>query len=173
MNAREYFYEAQQFRQWWIWLIVATTTAGVLLFNVRAFYHQIIQGVPFGDTPMSDQGLILFSILSLAFMIALVIMFYRAKLEIRVERHGISYRYFPFIPGWRFIAKDEITRWGIKSYFPSGYGIRLGLRFTTYNVSGTTGLELVLANRRNIRLGTRKPEELRHALEKMTNSEEQ
>lgn len=173
MNAREYFYEAQQFRQWWFWLIIATTTSGILLFNVMAFYHQIMRGVPFGDTPMSDQGLIVFSILSLAFMVGLVIMLYHAKLEIRVERYGLSYRYFPFIRSWRFISKDEISRWQIKSYFPPGYGIRLGLKFTTYNVSGTTGLELILANRRNIRLGTRKPEELRRALEKMTNSEEQ
>lgn len=172
MKRREYFYEVQQFRQWWVWLIVAMTTLGILVFNVMAFYHQIGRGVQFGDTPMSDQGLIFFGVFSLIFMAGLVVMFYHARLETRVERYGISYRYFPFICSWRFISKDQITRWAVKSYFPSGYGIRLGFRFTTYNVSGTNGLELILANRRNIRLGTRKPGELRHALEKMTNSEE-
>ncbi len=172
MNAREYFYEVQQFRQWWIWLIVTMATSGILFFNAMAFYHQIGKGVPFGDTPMSDQGLIIFGIFSLAFMVGLIMMFYHAKLEIRVERYGISYKYFPFIRSWHFVSRDEITHWKVKSYLPSGYGIRLGFRFTTYNVSGTTGLELVLANRRNIRLGTRKPEELRRALQKMTNSEE-
>ncbi len=173
MSAREYFYEAQQFRQWWFWSIIGITTVGVLLFNVTAFYNQIILGIPYGDKPMSDTGLILFSILSLALTVGLAIAFYNAKLEIRVERYGISYRYLPFIREWRFIAKENIMSWKVGSYFPPGYGITLGFRFTTYNVSGIAGLELKIANRRNIRLGTRKPEELRRALQQMTNSEEQ
>src|SRR5690606_24655446 len=111
MSAREYFYEAQQFRQWWFWSIIGITTVGVLLFNVTAFYNQIILGIPYGDKPMSDTGLILFSILGLALTVGLAIAFYNAKLEIRVERYGISYRYLPFIREWRFIAKENIMSW--------------------------------------------------------------
>jgi hypothetical protein len=173
MSAREEFHEIQQFRQWWFWTLMVLIATGMIGVNVIAFYHQIVKNEAFGDKPTSDTGLILVIILSTAIMIAMLVIFYHAKMEVRIERYGISYRYFPFIRSWRFIDKDAIKTWKIKSYLPSGYGIRLGLKFKTLNVSGRTGLELILNERRNIRLGTRRPEEMQLAMEKLFNRKEE
>ncbi len=165
------FYEVQRFRQWWLWALIALTSGGMLLFMATAFYNQIILGVPYGDKPMSDQYLILFTVGSSVIMIGVMVVMYVAKLETKVDRHGISYRFPPFIPGWKFIGREEISEWKITTYFPPGYGIRLGFRFTTFNTSGNVGLELRLSGRKNIRFGTQRPDELRTAMENMLNRE--
>jgi hypothetical protein len=169
---REEFHEIQQFRQWWFWLVMSLVTAGVFAGNAVAFYQQVIHGQPFGDKPLHDTGLIFMMIFSGTIMTLILLLLYHSKMEVKVERYGISYRYFPFIRSWRFIAKDEIKDWTVKRYIPSGYGIRFGFRFRTLNVSGFYGLELVRHEKRNLRLGTQKPEELKKAMERLFNPEE-
>ncbi len=166
------FYEVQRFRQWWLWGVIGLTTAGMLLFMATAFYSQIILGVPYGDNPMSDEALIITTIACAGIMIGVAVVMYVAKLEVKVDRHGITYRFSPFIHGWRYIGKDQITEWKVKTYLPPGYGIRLGFRFTTFNTSGNVGLELRLSGkRRRLRFGTQRPDELRTAMERMYNRE--
>lgn len=166
------FYEVQRFRQWWLWVVIGLTTAGMLLFIATAFYNQIILGVPYGDKPMTDEYLIITTIACVAIMIGVVVVMYVAKLEVKVDHHGITYRFTPFIPGWRFIGKEQITEWIVKTYLPPGYGIRPGFRFTTFNTSGNVGLELRLSGKkRRLRFGTQRPEELRAAMESMFNRE--
>ncbi len=166
------FYEVQRFRQWWLWVIIGLTTAGMIVGIGIAFYNQIILGVPYGDRPMSDEYLVLTTIGSVAIMIGVAVVMYVAKLETKVDRYGITYRFTPFINSWRYIEKERITEWTVTTYIPPGYGIRLGFRFTTFNTSGNVGLELRLSGKkRRLRFGTQRPDELRAAMENMFNRE--
>lgn len=172
-SAGSSFYEVQQFRKWWFWAILMASTLGILVSYAIAFYQQILKEAPSQTDPMPDQHLILSGIASLTLIALVNALFYYARLEVKIEKYGISYRYFPLIREWRFIPKETIERWEVKSYFPTGYGIRHGLKFKTLNVTGKTGLELTLRERRNLRFGTQRPEELRKAMEQLFNRDEQ
>ncbi|MGB5654860.1 MAG: hypothetical protein WBM56_13615 [Robiginitalea sp.] len=50
------FTEVQKFNQWWLWILLLA----VLGLPVYGMFQQIILGEPFGSTPMSDLGLVLF-----------------------------------------------------------------------------------------------------------------
>ena len=54
------FKEKQKFTQWWLWLFLI----GFGLFQVYGLFKQLIIGEDFGDKPMSDIGLIIFTIAS-------------------------------------------------------------------------------------------------------------
>ena len=55
---RFFFKEKQRFSQWWLWLIII----GLGNIPVIGIYKQLILGEKFGNNPMSDLGLIAFSI---------------------------------------------------------------------------------------------------------------
>jgi hypothetical protein len=166
---KEEYYEKQQFRQWWLWTLLTGATFGTIVFLATAVYTQLYQGIPFGENPASDHELILATAFFAAVLVVVNVLIYKATLEVKIDRHGIWYRYFPLIPGWRYIDKNEIKSWAVKKYIPTGYGMRFGLAFTTLNVSGRTGLELDLYQRRNLRIGTRRPDEMKKAMEKLLN----
>ncbi|WP_260402681.1 MULTISPECIES: phosphoethanolamine transferase domain-containing protein [Aequorivita] len=52
------FKEEQKFTQWWLWLILI----GIGVLPIIGIYKQLIIEEKFGDNPMSDLGLIIFSI---------------------------------------------------------------------------------------------------------------
>ena len=173
MNTRGEYYEIQRFNQPLMWVLLACSTGGMVVLNVIMFHRQLIKGERFGDTPMSDEGLLIYIFFSTILMIAIVLLFLKARLEIRVSRHGIHYRYFPIIRNWKYIDRGSIMKWEVKKYFSVGHGLRLGFRFLTIKIRGNVGLELTLAGKPNIRLGTQRPEELRNAMEKLINRREE
>ena len=173
MNGKSEYYEIQRFNQPFIWVLLGCSVAGMIVFNVIMFYRQIIQGELVGDTPIPNEGLLLYIFFSTILMILIVLLFLKARLEIRVTKYGIHYRYFPLIRNWKYIDRDHITKWEVKKYFALGYGLRFGFRFLTIRIRGNFGLELTLANKPNIRLGTQRPEELRKAMEKLINRREE
>lgn len=155
--ASEYFTETQRFRQLWIWALLT----GLLVLFIWAFVQQIILGIPWGNNPASDTGLILFCLIPLG----IVVLFLIARLETRIDRMGISYRFLPFHRKWRLIEWSTVGRAYIRKYNSiaefGGWGIRFGLKGgKAYNVSGNHGLQLELKNGKKLLIGTRKPEEL-------------
>src|ERR1041384_1899260 len=86
------FEEKQRFTQWWLWTIlifVALMVAGIF---INALYVQLVIGEPWGDKPMSDEGLIGFTLFMISAMAIMLMVFFSAVLEIRVDKTGISYR---------------------------------------------------------------------------------
>jgi hypothetical protein len=155
--ASEYFTEKQRFRQFWVWALVL----GLLGLFVWAFVQQIIFGIPWGNNPASDTGLILFSLIPLG----IAVLFLVARLETRIDRKGVSFRFIPFHRTWREIDWKMISRAYVRYYKPlsefGGYGIRLGLKSgKAYNVSGNQGLQIELKNGKKLLIGTRRPEEM-------------
>ncbi len=52
------FYEVQRFRQWWIWLTLILLN-GVFVWGA---VRQLVSEKPWGDNPMSDTGLLVFTL---------------------------------------------------------------------------------------------------------------
>ena len=146
------FREEQKFTQWWLWLILV----GIGILPIFGIYKQIIIGEKFGDKPMSDFGLILFSL----FIFALIAMFWFMRLKTEIDQKGIRIKFFPFTKkqvSWKEIRNTEIVNYG----FVGGWGIRLGTKYgTVYNIKGKIGLAIELNNGKKFLIGTQKETEL-------------
>ena len=165
---RIFFEEKQRFTQWWLWTILIFVALMVTGIFINALYVQLVLGKPWGDEPMSDEGLIGFTIFMITAMAIMLMVFFSAVLEIRVDRNGITYRYFPLIRRERIINREDIQHFEVKKYFLRGYGIRYNFRGEkTINVKGHMGMEITTQNGRRLMLGTQKPEEFLHALDLM------
>lgn len=148
------FQERQYFRQWFVWLPLLGTD---VLF-LWGLVQQLCMGEPWGDKPMSDLGLVLMSLL----MFALTGMFMAMHLRTEITTEGVRIFFFPLTR--RFIAWDEVEQASVVEYNPlleyGGWGLRWGSKGRAYNVSGRTGLQLVLKDGKNVMIGTQRGEEL-------------
>ena len=102
------FKETQKFNQPMIW--VGMIFIGLIMTSIFGFgiYRQIFQGVPFGNNPMSDNGLIITFVLTILLFICLVLLFRFARLSTIIDQRGIEYRFFPFQLKYHKINWDEI-----------------------------------------------------------------
>lgn len=145
------FTEDQRFSQWWLWILILGIV-GLMLYGV---VQQVFFGVAFGNQPMSDYGLILFSIALVAF----AIMFANIRLRTRIDKQAISIQFTPLLK--RTYRWDQVESALIINYGFVGYGIRLGSKHgIIYNVNGNKGLALVLKSGKKLVIGTQKPEAL-------------
>jgi len=141
-----------------MWAIVALPVA----VAVWGFVEQIILGRPFGNKPAPD-----FAIYALITLMALIVwLLFAIRLDSWVDESGVHYRFVPFHLRPRSIAWSEVTQVHVRSYRPipeyGGWGIRYGFRNGwAYNMSGRSGLQLVLRSGKKILIGTRRPDELK------------
>ncbi len=146
------FHEQQKFTQGWLWLIVI----GVLLLSLYGLYQQFIVGVPFGDQPMSNAELALFSISMLSAPALIAMM----QLNTEIDNHEIRMAFVPFVKKrirWDDIKQREVVDYG----FVGGWGIRPWTRYgTVYNTRGRHGLAIELRNGKKLLIGTQKIGEL-------------
>jgi len=162
MQRNYIFKEQQRFRQWWLWLIILGID-GLLIYG---FVQQVIIGKAFGEKPMSDIGLSLAVLLSLA----LSIFSLSIRLETLITREGISVRFFPLHFKFKVYAWARLRKSYVRKYSPlseyGGWGLRFGMsgQGRAYNVSGNKGLQLEFTDQKKLLIGTRKPEELSSAL---------
>jgi len=154
------FKEEQKFTQWWLWLILIPI--GVL--PIFGIYKQMILGEMFGDKPMSDLGLIIFSV----FIFSLIGLFLIMKLKTSIDKNGIQMNFFPFTKKrieWNEIKNTKVVNYG----FVGGWGIRLWTKYgTVYNMRGNKGLAIELKNGKKFLIGTQKETELNNVVEKMS-----
>ena len=91
-----HFEESQKFTQVWLWIILG---AGLLMMVGVAFagvYVQLIEGKPFGNNPMSDEGVVIFFLASILFSTGMILLMKSFHLETKVDRLGLSYRFFSY-----------------------------------------------------------------------------
>jgi len=154
------FSEKQKFKQWWIWFILVGIN-GVLLYTT---YRQIILGIPIGENPMSNMGLILTTIFSLL----ISVLFVNFRLETQIKKEGIYVRFFPFHIKFKYFAWNEIEKLFIRRYKPlmeyGGWGVRGIGKSRAFNVSGNMGLQLEMKGGKKLLIGTNKTEELVNVL---------
>ncbi|MDV6167937.1 hypothetical protein R1T16_05840 [Flavobacterium sp. DG1-102-2] len=152
------FYEEQYFRQWWIFILLA----GMCGTGVYGVITQVFMGETFGDKPMGDVGLIIFSVC----IIALTIFFYMQKMITKIDERGIYIKFRPYHKKWRLYEWQRIAHCELKKYNPTfefgGWGIRPGVN----SVSGNSGLLLHFkSGKPKLMIGTRKTEEMQQVLQ--------
>jgi hypothetical protein len=165
MNSEVLFSENQRFRQWWLWAILLGTN-GLMLFGVT---KQLILGQPFGDHPAGDTELVMITAITLL----LTLLFVSLKLETRITKDGVYFRFTPFHRSFRAYTWDKLLKSYVRKYSPimeyGGWGLRYGFfgKGNAFNVSGNMGLQLETNEHKKILIGTRKPEELTETLRKI------
>jgi len=163
--SRIYYKEEQKFRQIWIWMLLLALS-GIWVWQL---VQQVFMGIPFGNNPSSNLGVILTGL----FPLLAVILFRLLTLETIINDEGVHYRFRPFQLKPKVIKPEEILSFEVKRYSPlkdyGGWGIRLGSfgRGKAYNVSGNQGVLFVLKNGKKFMLGTQKPSEIKSVLERL------
>ncbi len=153
--------EKQQFRQWWIWLLLSP----LIVVTFYVVIKQLVLGEAVGDNPMLDFGVILFAL----FSFGIVSFIWFLKLETRIDEDGISMNYRPVLKrhyAWRDIAKTEIIDYGFV-----GYGFRWWPKHGwIYNIGGDMGLKIYLKSGKHFIIGTQKAQELKSFMAKESES---
>lgn len=147
------FKEEQKFTQWWLWLLLI----GIGIIPLYGIYKQLILGEIFGNNPMSDLGLILFSL----FVFGIIVLFWLMLLITEIDRYYIKMSFFPFVK--KQIKWSEIKTANVLNYgFVGGWGIRILTKYgTVYNIKGNIGLAIELLNGKKMVIGTQKETELK------------
>lgn len=165
--------EEQSFRQSVVpWIMLASGLLMIVGFSI-AFYQQFYLGKPYGNEPMSNDGLIWSSIIAFFVMSAAFIFILSAILVTEIWSDGIRYKFPPLIRKTRLIPVSEIASVEVVKYNPifefGGWGWRKRLlsRKTAYNVSGRIGIRVTKKNGSQILFGTRQEEEMKRAVNRM------
>jgi hypothetical protein len=111
-----------------------------------------------------------FAILTgLLLTLSVTILFLVLRLETTIRVNGIYVRFFPFHQASRYYSWDTIRQLYVRQYNPigefGGWGIRGFGKNRAFNVSGNTGIQLVLQNGSRILIGTNKGNEAARVLE--------
>lgn len=152
--------------------LIYTTTVSFLLYgNIMQFvYNQ-----PFGDNPVTDNGLILITVLILLLLIVSAYLLFGSQLVIEINRSGISYNFYPFFKKTKNIPKESIKDYEVRKYKPimeyGGWGIKKGIKGKgdAFNVSGNIGLQIVLKDGKRVLFGTQRPDAIKRAMIKLMN----
>ena len=159
------FKEQQRFTQTWFILILIIAVAIPLGIGVYGIIKQLIYKIPFGDKPMSDIGLIIFTF---SMLLVTFLIFY-IQLITRIDEKGIHYQFFPFHFSMKTISWEKVHKVGVRKYLPisefGGWGLKGGFFFNkgkekAINISGDIGIQLVLKNEKKLLIGTQKKEEV-------------
>jgi len=175
LNEKIEFYEIQKFKQKPLIVLVVIAALFPLLFFVYGYYLQTVEKIPFGDKPLSNQGLLISMIISVVFAVGILLLFFSSKLETYITKSGIHVRLFPFMK-FKTYSFDIIKRFKIRQYSPildyGGWGIRIGPAGRAFNVYGKIGIQLFFKDGARLLIGTQKPDDFYIALSKFCNQNE-
>lgn len=148
------FTENQRFNQWWLWLLLISSSAAPIIILYKEFVNQEI-------TTNKLSTLSIFFLVTLLFIVL--------QLKTVVTKQTIKLVYFPFV--WKTIKISDIETMKVINYgFVGGWGIRLWTPYgTVYNVRGNKGLHIKLKNGKQLVIGTQKPEKLEKVLQTINN----
>ena len=162
-----YFKEEQYFRQKLLWLVILFFPA----FSLYGIYQQVIMGNIIGDKPLSDEGVITFSLI---IGLGLPVLFWFMKLKLRVSPEGLHYQFFPIHIKERLISFKDIKNYKARTYSPikefGGWGIRFGFESKAYTGSGNKGLQIELTTGRKVLFGSQEHQALAKAMKKAQNT---
>ena len=165
---KTYYSERQQFRQWWIWILVLIVPS-IFLWII---FQQIVMNSQIGDNFANDY--ILF-IPALIFGVGLPLFIYSMGLDTEVRACGVWIRFRPFHRKWLVFGFKNIQKAEAHTYSPmkdyGGWGIRYGTKGKAYTVSGNKGLFLTMSDGKNVLIGSKNHELLFSAVNERLSSE--
>lgn len=155
------FKEEQRFTQWWLWAILLS----INLFFVYVMFKQLWLKTPFGDNPMPNTVLIIFTL----FFTALTLFFCVLKLQTIINNKGVHYRFYPIQKNYRVKNWDDIKTADVVKYNPIlDYG-GWGIKHNSYTVKNNIGIQLVLKNNKKLLIGTQKKEDVKKTIKNYKN----
>jgi hypothetical protein len=141
------------------------------------FYQQLYLGKPYGDEPMSNNGLIWSSILSFVVLSTVFVIILSGNLLTEIWSDGIRYKFPPFIRKIKHIPLIEIASVEVAKYKPvaefGGWGWRRRFlsRKTAFNISGHIGIRVMKKDGSQVMFGTCLQAEMKRAVDKMMQSD--
>src|SRR5262249_3186666 len=90
------FKERQTFQQTWLRVFLIVLPAFLIAWSLYILYEQFILNVPVGNNPMSDLGVIITVIFTLAIGIGLPILVFRTYLLVTVDPEALHISFSPF-----------------------------------------------------------------------------
>ena len=102
----------------------------------------------------------------------------QARLDTRIDRNMLEYRFTPLIREWRSLHPVDIEGWVVRESAPlreyRGWGIRKSFRrkLTAYTIRGKMVLEIKLTNGKMLVIGTQRSKELEMAMERLMQNKE-
>ncbi|UFJ42296.1 DUF6141 family protein [Brevibacillus humidisoli] len=159
---RVVYQEVQRFSSIITWISILAV-AGIMWYG---FVQQIVRGIPFGDKPASDTGLI---ILVLIFGIAFPLFFFSIRLRTEVRETEIFVSLSPFSS--RSIPLNKIEQMDVCTTRPllkhGGYGLRWSPRNGwAYTMRGKKGVQLTLSDGKKLLIGSQHPQTLAESIKK-------
>jgi len=136
---------------------------------ITGIYWQILKGEPWGDKPMSNEGLVALSVSVFLICCLVTWILFSMKLHVIIDAEGVHYRFFPYEPKWHLIRREEIIDFDVRKkniFSRLGYH-RKWLKSKTMNVNGFAHLSLFLINGKKLKLGSNNPEGLKWAMRKL------
>lgn len=168
---RVYYEETQHLRNSpWIFVLTIALTLGAMLPLLRGIHQQVGKNIPWGNEPMSDQGLLALTAFIFAISCGIVWIFAMMKLHVIIDEAGVHYRFVPNEPKWSTVTREEIIDFAIeKKNLFNGFGHHRQwfIHTKTMNLNGKVLLSLRLKNGKKIKLGSQNPEGLEWAMKKL------
>lgn len=151
------FREVQQFRQLWIWGVLACSSLSALYAALMPFFLKD----SWSENVVVNIILIGFGLI---FGIFFPILFYTTKLVTEVRSDGLYLSFYPLLFHRIKIPFETVVNCEVTTYNPlrdyGGWGIRYGSNAKAFNVSGDRGVLLELTNGDRILIGSHQPEQL-------------
>lgn len=154
------FQEKQGLKIWWLYLITGVSifpALAIMLFDKSGLNLEELKNMYFAPL------LALFSPLLIIFLIE------KSTLTLKIDQHGIAYRYFPFqfkykSQRWANLEKAYIRKYDAFSEY-GGYGVKSRLWFKINDKAyllndGNRGLQLEFKNGKKLLFSTNKMEEM-------------
>jgi len=167
MEQTALFREVQQFRQWWLYILLGgcSLMTGLMVGHggFRNYLSKESQG-----TPLADASLAPMIIIAVTFFLVFVLVFLVMKLTIEVRPDGLYIRFLPVHLKFKKISLENVADQKPVTYHPiaeyGGWGIRRRKGKRAFNISGNRGVLITYSDGRTLLIGSQKPEELSAAI---------
>ena len=111
-----YFKENQKFTQIWLWAVLLICTVPALGVLTYGFVRQLLLDFPWGDTPMSDSGLALTTVLIWIICGGILWLFFSSELQLEIKDKAIYYRFPFFSPRLKRIGLESVESWEVRKF---------------------------------------------------------
>ncbi len=172
------FEEKQPMKNKWIMILLFVISLTTIVYLIFVTFQQIAHGVPFGEKPISNFGLIALVTGITSLLVSLNWFFLISFLQIRIKDNCFHYQFYPFMFSEKPIRKDEIKQYQMININPiykfGGYGHRKKFLKKSIGmfIAGRDAIEIIKNDGRKITIGTQRPLELEKAVNTFMNKPE-
>lgn len=157
-----YFKEEQRFSVTLFVIPMLLITLFATYIIINGMYKQLVEGIPWGNRPMSNSTLKVVGPIILALIWGVFYLFFYMRLIVVVGENALLIHFRPLVK--KIIEYNKIQSCEAVEYRPirefGGWGIRFRAGEVAYTVSGTRGVRLELKEGKRILIGSHQPERL-------------